>query len=113
MHATSETSEHAKQDKQAIEQSEAHDPGHEHASGRLTLHELREIAAGRKHQHLNDMDFIESLGAQHCLLMAPFIYHMDAEGHMEQVTPIRYDDHYEIDKANTLLAVLNKLHHRQ
>ena len=77
---------------------------------RLSKMELEEIATGAKDEHIDDMEFLETLARRHCMIMPPWIYHVARDGHLEHVTPVRYTETYELDKANILLAVMKRLH---
>jgi hypothetical protein len=83
----------------------------EAADTRLTLHDLREMAAGRMPAELSDLDFLEALASCQCLVMAPWVYHQGADGALQTLTPLRYDSRDAIDKPVTLLAALQKLPH--
>jgi len=76
---------------------------------RLNRKDLKEIASGRQHTPIDDMVFLETLASNHCLVMPPYVYHLGANGEMEQVTPVRYDDQYNLNKAAILLAIIDRL----
>ena len=76
---------------------------------RLKVEDLREMAAGRKASTIDDMDFLETLAWNNCMVMPPYVYHLAPDGHMEHVTPVRYDDEYNLNKPAILLAVMEKL----
>jgi len=76
---------------------------------RLTVDDLKAMASGRRPETLDDMDFLETLAGSNCLVMPPYVYHLEADGHLEQVTALRYDDHYNLNKPVILLAVMDRL----
>ena len=80
-----------------------------HHPVRLRREDLKEMAAGRRQNVIDDMDFLETLATNHCLVMPPYVYHIGEHGEMEQVTPVRYDHSYNLNKAAILLAVMDKL----
>ncbi len=77
---------------------------------KLGKEELEEIAAGDKSSRIDDMEFLETLACRHCMIMPPWVYHVTRNGTLEHVTPVRYTEEYELDKANILLAVMKRLH---
>ena len=38
---------------------------------------------------IDDMEFFETLASNHCLVMSPWVYHVDSGGALEKVTPVR------------------------
>lgn len=80
-----------------------------HQGGRLGRDDLRAIASGRRSQDIDDMEFFETLAHRRCVVMPPYVYHIDDAGHLEQVTPVRYTSDYHLDKASILLGVMEKL----
>lgn len=79
----------------------------------LTRHQLEAMAKGRTDATIDDMEFFETLAHKHCLLMPPWIYRVNSTGQLEEVTPVRYTDDYQLDKPSILLALMNRLqrHH--
>ena len=82
----------------------------EHPHG-LRREELQEMAARGRPGDIDDMEFLESLARQRCLVMPPWVYHIGEAGHLEKVTPVRYGPDYNLDKPTMLLAVMEKLPH--
>ena len=58
---------------------------------------------------IDDMEFLETLARRRCLVMPPWVYHIKADGHLEKLTPVRYAEDYNLDKASMLLDVMRKL----
>ena len=79
-----------------------------HHSG-LNKTALEQIAAGRAGQDIDDMEFFETLAHRRCLVMPPWIYHIEKDGHLKKVTAVRYTPNYQLDKASILLALMGKL----
>jgi hypothetical protein len=77
-----------------------------HSHG-LDKRQLRAMA--QSHDNLDDMEFLETLAHRRCMLMPPWVYHIRKDGHLEKVTPVRYDAQYNLDKPQILLAVMDKL----
>jgi hypothetical protein len=73
----------------------------------LGKRELRAMA--ETHGHLDDMEFLETLAQRRCMVMPPWVYHIKKDGHLEKVTPVRYDEEYNLDKPQILLAVMDKV----
>lgn len=84
-------------------------PAIQHHEGGLRKSELEAIAAGRMTVRIDDMEFLETLARNKCLLMPPWVFHIKPDGRLERVTPVRYRADYNLDKAAILLAVLHKL----
>jgi hypothetical protein len=61
------------------------------------------------HEPLDDMEFLETLAHRRCMVMPPWVYHIRRDGHLEKLTPVRYDTHYNLDKPRILLDVMDKL----
>jgi hypothetical protein len=80
-----------------------------HQQIHLKRQDLKEMAAGHRENEIDDMAFLETLATNHCMVMPPYVYHVNEDGTMQQVTPVRYDDHYNLNKAAILLALLEKL----
>jgi hypothetical protein len=55
------------------------------------------------------MEFLETLAQYRCMLMPPWVFHIRTDGKLERLTPVRYDDDYNLDKASILLALMQKL----
>ncbi len=73
----------------------------------LDKRQLRAMA--QSHDNLDDMEFLETLAHRRCMLMPPWVYHIRKDGHLEKVTPVRYDAKYNLDKPQILLAVMDKV----
>ena len=78
---------------------------------RLGKEDLIAMAHGENPGHIDDMEFFETLAQKHCLVMPPWIYHIDHAGHLEKVTAVRYTPEYHLDKPRILLAVMDRLPH--
>jgi hypothetical protein len=78
---------------------------HPHGLGKQ---ELQAIAAG-KPGAIDDMEFLETLARRRCMVMPPWVYHIESNGHIEKLTPVVYGDDYNLDKAAMLLGVMRKL----
>jgi hypothetical protein len=79
---------------------------HPHGLGK---EELRAMAAGQVTGSIDDMEFLETLARRRCLVMPPWVYHIKTNGHLEKLTPVRYGEDYNLDKASMLLDVMRKL----
>ena len=79
---------------------------HPHGLGK---EQLRAIASGHGPARIDDMEFLETLARRRCMLMPPWIYHIGAGGKLEKLTPVRYGNDYNLDKASILLAVMDRL----
>jgi hypothetical protein len=77
-----------------------------HSHG-LDKHQLRAMA--ESHDNLDDMEFFETLAHRRCMVMPPWVYHIRKDGHLEKVTPLRYNEKYNLDKPLILLDVMDKL----
>jgi hypothetical protein len=73
----------------------------------LNRRELAEMAAA--HDTIDDMEFLETLAQRRCMVMPPWVYHIKKDGHLEKLTPVCYDNLYNLDKPRILLAVMDKL----
>ena len=80
-----------------------------HHQIRLRREDLKEMAAGHRDNEIDDMAFLETLANNHCMVMPPYVYHVGDHGELEQVTPVRYDRSYNLNKAAILLALMEKL----
>ena len=63
----------------------------------------------KSHDTLDDMEFLETLAQRRCMVMPPWVYHIQENGHLEKLTPVCYDQTYNLDKPRILLAVIDKL----
>jgi hypothetical protein len=79
---------------------------HSHGFGKT---ELQAIAAGDQPASIDDMEFLETLAREKCMVMPPWVYHIRSDGRLEKLTPVRYGEDYNLDKASMLLAVMRKL----
>jgi len=77
---------------------------HTHGFGKRQLRAMAE-----SHDNLDDMEFLETLAQRRCMVMPPWVYHIKKDGHLEKVTPVRYDEEYNLDKPQILLAVMDKV----
>ncbi len=80
-----------------------------HHPGGLNRTALQQIAAGKAARDIDDMEFFETLAHRRCLVMPPWIYHIEKDGHLKKVTPVQYTVDYRLDKASILLALIDKL----
>ncbi len=80
---------------------------------RLGKQDLEDIAAGNRCEKIDDMEFLETLAHKHCMIMPPWIYHLSTDGKLEKLTPVRYTQEYDLDKASILLGVMRRLHEPQ
>lgn len=80
-----------------------------HHAHRLGKQDLLAMARGESDLAIDDMEFFETLARNHCTVMSPWVYHLDPDGHMEKVTPVRYTPEYSLDKPSMLLAVMERL----
>ncbi len=69
---------------------------------------MQAIAAG-KPGAIDDMEFLETLAHRGCMVMPPWVYHIESDGHLEKLTPVVYAKDYNLDKAAMLLHVMRKL----
>ena len=76
---------------------------------RLSRQDLQALAEGKRPGEVDDMEFFETLAQKHCMVMPPWVYHVDTQGHLKQVTPVRYTTDYHLDKPRMLLAVMDRL----
>ncbi len=79
---------------------------HSHGFGK---NELQAIASGDQPAAIDDMEFLETLATRKCMVMPPWVYHIRDDGKLEKLTPVRYGEDYNLDKASMLLAVMRKL----
>jgi hypothetical protein len=77
---------------------------HSHGFGKRQLQAMAEA-----HSKLDDMEFLETLAQRRCMVMPPWVYHIKKNGHLEKVTPVRYDEEYNLNKPQILLAVMDKV----
>ena len=80
-----------------------------HHEGGLKKSQLVAIAEGRTAISIDDMEFLETLAQNRCMVMPPWVYHIRTNGKLERLTPVRYQRDYNLDKATMLLAVMRKL----
>ena len=78
---------------------------HPHGLGRQ---QLRTMAATHD-TAIDDMEFLETLARRRCMVMPPWVYHIRTDGRLEKLTPVRYDEEYNLDKPSILLALMDKL----
>ena len=78
---------------------------HPHGLGRQ---QLRAMAAAHD-EAIDDMEFLETLAHRRCMVMPPWVYHIDPDGKLQKLTPVRYTEEYNLDKPSILLAVMDKL----
>jgi hypothetical protein len=79
---------------------------HPHGLGKQ---ELQAMASGHGPGTIDDMEFLETLAQRRCMVMPPWVYHIGPEGKLQKLTPVKYGDDYNLDKASILLAVMQKL----
>ncbi len=79
---------------------------HPHGLGK---EDLQAMASGGSSSAIDDMEFLETLAQKKCMLMPPWVYRIKKDGHLEKLTPVRYGQDYNLDKASMLLAVMRKL----
>jgi len=80
-----------------------------HHDHRLGRQELEAIVAGSKRMTIDDMEFLETLAQKRCMLMPPWVFHIGDGGRLEKLTPVRYDENFNLDKPRMLLDVMRKL----
>ena len=80
-----------------------------HHSHGLGKQQLQAIAAGQESASIDDMEFLETLAQRRCMVMPPWVYHIGPGGRLSKLTPVKYRDDYNLDKAAILLAVMHKL----
>ena len=76
---------------------------------KIPLGELKAMAAGTIADTITDMDFLETLAAQHCLIVPPWIIQTNADGRLTRLTRLVYTTDGELDKARVLLHVARLL----
>jgi hypothetical protein len=75
----------------------------------LKKSQLEAIASGHASTSIDDMEFLETLAQNRCMVMPPWVYHIRPNGKLERLTPVRYARDYNLDKASILLAVMRRL----
>ena len=78
---------------------------HPHGLGKRQLRAMAES----HDTAIDDMEFLETLAHRRCMVMPPWVYHIRNDGKLEKLTPVRYDEEYNLDKPSILLAVMDKL----
>src|SRR5690348_7876585 len=76
---------------------------------KIPLPELKAMADGSLADTITDMDFLETLAAQHCLVVPPWIMETRPDGSLSRLTRVVYTTDGELDKARMLLAVARQL----
>ena len=79
---------------------------------KIPLPELKAMADGSIADTITDMDFLETLAAQHCLIVPPWIVKTGADGRVTRLTRLVYTTDGEMDKARVLLNVARQLRRR-
>ena len=75
----------------------------------LKKSQLEAIASGEASTPIDDMEFLETLAQNRCMVMPPWVFHIRQDGKLERLTPVRYARDYNLDKASILLAVMRRL----
>jgi hypothetical protein len=76
---------------------------------RLSLSELRDMAAGAIPDTITDMDFLETLAAHRCFVVPPWVMHTTASGRLTKLTRLVYTTDGDLDKARVLLLTARSL----
>ena len=76
---------------------------------RLSSSDLRAMAQGALPDTITDMDFLETLAGQRCLIAPPWILQTTPDGQLRKVVRLTYTVDGEIDKARVLLLLARKL----
>jgi len=76
----------------------------------ISLHDLMAMADGTLENTITDMDFLETLAAQKCFLLPPWVVCAKTNGQLCRVAPLVYTFDGELDKPRVLIAVANALH---
>jgi hypothetical protein len=80
---------------------------------KIPLPDLKAMADGMIADTVTDMDFLETLAAQHCLLVPPWIMETRSDGSLNRLIRVVYTTDGELDKARMLLQVARQLRRRQ
>jgi len=75
----------------------------------LSPTDLREMAAGTLEDTVTDMDFLETLAAQKCFLLPPWVMRASPEGGLTRVTRLTFNTDGKLDKPRILLAAARVL----
>jgi hypothetical protein len=75
----------------------------------IPLPELKAMADGVILDTVTDMDFLETLAAEHCLLVPPWVVQTAADGSIKRISRLVYTTDGELDKARVLLNVARQL----
>lgn len=75
----------------------------------LSLEDLKAVAAGQMEFAVSDMEFLETLGAHGCLVLAPWVVRLEGTGMISRVTPVLFDEEGNIDKIRVLIGVARAL----
>ena len=76
--------------------------------GQLSLNDLKAIMNGCSQSLVSDVDFLETLAAQKCFLVPPWVLRANPAGNLARVAPITYDGDGNLDKARVLLTVASE-----
>jgi hypothetical protein len=69
----------------------------------LSMKDLRAIAEGLVQTTVSDMDFLETLAAEHCFLLPPWVMRANPSGGLTRVCQLSYDIEGNVDKPRVLL----------
>lgn len=72
---------------------------------RLSAADLAAMASGALEDTLTDMDFLETLAAQRCFIVPPYVLLASQDGGLEKVAPLLYTIDGRLDKPRILLNV--------
>ena len=76
----------------------------------IPVSDLLAMADGKLENTITDLDFLETLAFQKCILVPPHVVQTAPSGQLTRVTPLVYTIDGELDKPRVLLAVARHLH---
>jgi hypothetical protein len=71
----------------------------------MSLNDLRAIMEGCSQFTISDMDFLETLAAHKCLIVAPWVLRANPSGGLARVARLTFDVEGNIDKPRVLIEV--------
>lgn len=78
----------------------------------VSLPDLIAMASGAMETTITDLDFLETLAANGCFLVPPWVLRASPTGALTRVTRLVYDVDGQLDKAGILVATARQLKRR-
>ncbi len=79
----------------------------------ISVYDLLAMADGTLEDTITDMDFLETLAGQRCVVVPPWVLLTSMTGSLTKVTPLVFTVDGDLDKPRILLAVARFMRRRR